>query len=875
MTPAEALVSSTLPRASVKGFGGYQIRDQVSLLTVSHLDKKAVKARQQVPGALSPGTTLPQRAITRRIPQSPASTSDPGGGYDLPHHQLQRGTPGLPAADPLSDEALRRQSVNLQREGLKYYKLVPCDILQVVKQTSEDDKDKDQESWFEPKANSFKTFAETAHAWIQETILRTSEVVIYSQEVQPSDSISNASCSQRSATSSRHSSRASATSSTRMKAEIERATLLIKASSLKQKQALEEKEAKLKREKEELEMQTALAENEAKIKILSDYEERDSKSSVSDGMNAYAESRRVKSLPLPVSYRVNTIHHQNRAFEHGVEDKTDNDKDRLYYMEQYTSGQPRELIRSCLHMDPTRGYKEAKRLLEEHFGNAYKISVAYINKALDWPTIKSDDGEALHAFGLFLTGCRNAMNDVEFMEELDNTANMRAIIAKLPYKLRERWRTYACGVHEWDQRRAKFEDLVDFVNKQAKEALHPLFGDIKDGAAKGQAKSQTDERLQKRFSSRKAFTTAATITSFQDANPKAKNKVGDTQVCAFSKPCLFCQGAEHVMEQCKKMKKSLHKEKIDFLRAKVTSYSATHKAKTKEVEPEVESSGTGEKTSESVVNGFVGMKTPAHGTEDTEHILSIVPVQVKAKQGQKITQTHAFLDPGSTACFCTEELMQELSLTGRNTNILLKTMGEEKVVSSHIVSGLEVSSLDNNDFFELPDMYSHSNIPASVENIPSPEYVSKWPYLQQVSIPKIDAKIGLLIGTNAPKAIEPWQVIASENGGPYAVKTRLGWTVSEPLQGNTSESATSGLIQVSANRISVSRLDELLSQQFKTDFPECGKDETKDMSREDLQFLDIATQSSTLVDGHYSIALPLRSKDVQMPNNRKVAEKLL
>ncbi|KAK7884419.1 hypothetical protein WMY93_027542 [Mugilogobius chulae] len=53
---------------------------------------------------------------------------------------------------------------------------------------------------------------------------------------------------------------------------------------------------------------------------------------------------------------------------------------------------------------------------------------------------------------------------------------------------------------------------------------------------------------------------------------------------------------------------------------------------------------------------------------------------------------------------------------------------------------------------------------------------------------------------------------------------------------------------------------------------ECGKDETKDMSREDLQFLDIATQSSTLVDGHYSIALPLRSKDVQMPNNRKVAE---
>lgn len=47
----------------------------------------------------------------------------------------------------------------------------------------------------------------------------------------------------------------------------------------------------------------------------------------------------------PLEYRLFT-----RAFEHRVEDKTESSKDRLYFMEQYTSGQPRELIRSCLHM---------------------------------------------------------------------------------------------------------------------------------------------------------------------------------------------------------------------------------------------------------------------------------------------------------------------------------------------------------------------------------------------------------------------------------------------------------------------------------------------------------------------------------------------
>lgn len=120
-----------------------------------------------------------------------------------------------------------------------------------------------------------------------------------------------------------------------------------------------------------------------------------------------------------------------RAFEHGVESKTESSKDLLYFMKQYTNGQPRELIRSCLHMDPDKGYRKAKRLLKEHFGNEYKISVAYIDKALSWPTIKADDREGLNALALFLTICNNTMSDLDYMEELDNVANMLAIINKL------------------------------------------------------------------------------------------------------------------------------------------------------------------------------------------------------------------------------------------------------------------------------------------------------------------------------------------------------------------------------------------------------------------------------------------------------------
>lgn len=58
-----------------------------------------------------------------------------------------------------------------------------------------------------------------------------------------------------------------------------------------------------------------------------------------------------------------------RTFEHVIETKTNNNRDRLLFLEQFTDGQPKAIVRSCLHMDAQRGYVKAKRLLHKYFGN--------------------------------------------------------------------------------------------------------------------------------------------------------------------------------------------------------------------------------------------------------------------------------------------------------------------------------------------------------------------------------------------------------------------------------------------------------------------------------------------------------------------------
>ena len=69
-----------------------------------------------------------------------------------------------------------------------------------------------------------------------------------------------------------------------------------------------------------------------------------------------------------------------RSFESQVEAKVSANDVRLQYLEQYLHGEPKDLIKGYLHLDRHGGYLEAKKLLNEKYGDRYKISNAYLNR---------------------------------------------------------------------------------------------------------------------------------------------------------------------------------------------------------------------------------------------------------------------------------------------------------------------------------------------------------------------------------------------------------------------------------------------------------------------------------------------------------------
>ena len=167
-----------------------------------------------------------------------------------------------------------------------------------------------------------------------------------------------------------------------------------------------------------------------------------------------------------------------QAFEQFIESKTQNDSSRLYYLLQYTSGDVQDLMRSCLSMSPEEEYKEARRLLKTKYGRNYQIATAYVERVINYPSIKSEDGESLQWFSIMLTTCKNALKQIGYLSKIENPDSLQKIMEKLPFGLRQKWCDVADDITEVKQREITIEDIALFVEKRARACNHPIFGKI-------------------------------------------------------------------------------------------------------------------------------------------------------------------------------------------------------------------------------------------------------------------------------------------------------------------------------------------------------------------------------------------------------------
>lgn len=159
------------------------------------------------------------------------------------------------------------------------------------------------------------------------------------------------------------------------------------------------------------------------------------------------------------------------------------------------------------------------------------------------------------------------------MQELDMPVNMRAIIGKLPFKVREQRRTMAHDIMKRTNHRVHFEDLVTFIERRVSILSDPLFGNIQDSPP-DVAGTKTLTRFKSQPRNRITGNIVATTVTSRHLSERVKELTlppGKERKAG----CLCC-ARSHPLEECKQFSGRKHKEKIYFLSLLCMSRSWSH-----------------------------------------------------------------------------------------------------------------------------------------------------------------------------------------------------------------------------------------------------------------------------------------------------------
>ena len=466
-----------------------------------------------------------------------------------------------------------------------------------------------------------------------------------------------------------------------------------------------------------------------------------------------------------------------RAFQNLIERKTNSPSTSLYYLLQYTSRQVQDLVRSCLAMQEDRGYKEARKLLAERYGQSYKIVTAYLDRVVNGQPICSEDGPALQKFSILLTSCRNTLKEIGYLNRLENAEGLRTIVDRLPYPLRLKWRELVDTITQKEAKDPNLKDITDFIDARSRVTNHPIFSKIQGEPSrfsniKHNERSKRDARsFAVDFQPKPPYSPSSTSEKKVLKCPSCNKNHWLSQCSDFrklrlsdrlkfvhaKKLCFNCLVSGHFVQDCPKQSfcriEGCTKKHFTFLHEKERAQEATPSQPNQSngatsTETSTVQSGTFQASSDSSIVG-----------------LSIVPVKVKAKGQDNKVLTYAFLDSGSNTSFYTDALLRKLDAKGVKTTLSLATMQTTNEAIECSLVNLDVSDLSDHNVIELPTVYSRPSLLVSTDAIGTQEDVNRWPHLKGITIPNIEAEIGLLIGSDAPQVLQPVEVRESKNGG--------------------------------------------------------------------------------------------------------------
>ena len=89
-------------------------------------------------------------------------------------------------------------------------------------------------------------------------------------------------------------------------------------------------------------------------------------------------------------------------------------------------------------MDPTSGYRTARKVLKDRVGHPFVIATAHINQETRGLPVKPKGRKGLQTFADQLKDCQTVLESIGYLGEINSTDYLRKIIDRLPFHLKAR-----------------------------------------------------------------------------------------------------------------------------------------------------------------------------------------------------------------------------------------------------------------------------------------------------------------------------------------------------------------------------------------------------------------------------------------------------
>ena len=128
----------------------------------------------------------------------------------------------------------------------------------------------------------------------------------------------------------------------------------------------------------------------------------------------------------------------------------------------YCRGRAKEAIQECVMLPSEIGYRRARDIRKELFGQPFHVARTLIDEMLSEARRTRNEPSSLGKLAINMQNCQIALSQMNYLSDLNALHTLESVVRSLPIELQQRWADEAEQIARLD-REPSFSELAEFV----------------------------------------------------------------------------------------------------------------------------------------------------------------------------------------------------------------------------------------------------------------------------------------------------------------------------------------------------------------------------------------------------------------------------